>query len=360
VGVRVILSLRSVRPDHGGRGGFFLYFQINELSGKRASNGVFIMRLIVVGQGPFGEKVLEALINKGEEVVGVFSPPDKRGEPMTSFAQKSGIFSHNPPIMKDPQIYDEFVRLKPDLTLLAFVTDIIPGKLLNVPTLGTICYHPSFLPRHRGASAINWAIIQGDTRTGLTIFWVDEGIDTGPILLQKEVAIGPDDTAGSLYFTSLFPMGVEAMVEAVELIKNRNASSIPQDDSKATYEPPCDDRVASLKFNKAGREVYNIVRGCDPHPGAYATLKGKKVRLYEASFRPGTPGRDPGEIVSIEKKGIEISLKDGIIRIGKLRMDKGEKMGAIEFARSVDLNAGDRFISSPFFPSLPSGHVSSP
>ena len=301
------------------------------------------MRLIIVGQGPFGERVLETLIGKGEEVVGVFSPPDKRGEAMKTLAQKSGIFFDTPARMKEPRVYDEFVRLKPDLTLLAFVTDIIPEKLLTVPTRGTICYHPSLLPRHRGASAINWAIIQGDTRAGLTIFWVDKGIDTGPILLQKEVEIGPDDTTGSLYFNSLFPMGVDAMIEAVELIKRGTAPRIPQDGSKATYEPPCDDRVASVAFDKAGKDIYNLIRGCDPQPGAYTMIKGKKVRLYEASFNAEAPGKFPGEVVFVEEKGIGIALRDSAIRVGKLRADKGEKTGPREFASSVDLKVGDRF-----------------
>jgi methionyl-tRNA formyltransferase len=140
------------------------------------------MRVIVVGQGPFGAQVLEALVQKGEEVVGVFCPPDRRGEPMKELAERSGIPIFRPNQMRDLQVDDVYEGLRPDLSMLAFVTDIIPERLLRIPSLGTICYHPSLLPRHRGASAINWAIIQGDTRTGLTIFWADEGIDTGPIL----------------------------------------------------------------------------------------------------------------------------------------------------------------------------------
>src|SRR4030065_2703085 len=219
------------------------------------------MRIIVVGQGPFGEKVLEALIKKGENVVGSFSPPDKRGESMKALAEKSGIPSFRPNLMRDPQVYNDYVKLQPDLAILAFVTDIIPEKLLSVPSLGTICYHPSILPRHRGTRAINRAIIQGDTHTGLTILWVDKGIDTGPILLQKEVEIKPDDTTGSLYFNTLFPMSVDAMVEAVELIKKGKAPRLPQDESKATYEPPCDDRVANIDFEKSAKDIYNLVRG---------------------------------------------------------------------------------------------------
>ena len=301
------------------------------------------MRIVVVGQGSFGEKVLAALTQKGEDLVGVFCPPDKSGEPMQELAKKSGIPAFRPNQMRDPQVDDVYEGLHPDLSMLAFVTDIIPERLLRIPSLGTICYHPSLLPRHRGASAINWAIIQGDTRTGLTIFWADEGIDTGPILLQKEIEIAPDDTTGSLYFNTLFPMGVEAMLEAVELIKKGETPRIPQNESEATYEPPCDDTVAAVDWKKSSRNLYNLIRGCDPQPGAHTTLKGKRVRLYVAKLHLVAPEKPPGEILSIQKGGVRVAVKDGIIEIGRLRVDKGEKMEATEFAKSIDLTTGDRF-----------------
>jgi len=300
------------------------------------------MRMIIVGQGPFGEKVLQALIEKGENVVGIFSPPDKRGEAMKVLAERSGIPFFRPSLMKDPEVYNAYVKLRPELAILAFVTDIIPERLIGVPSLGTICYHPSILPRHRGASAINWALIQGDTRTGLTIFWVDKGIDTGPFLLQKEVEVGPDETTGSVYFNKLFPMGVEAMVEAVDLIKKGKAPRIPQDDSKATYEPPCDDRVASVSFEKSIKDIYNLIRGCDPQPGAYTTYQGEKVRFFEAKMSSSAVDKPPGEVLSIEEGSVQIAVKGGIIQIGKLRVDKGEKTGPTEFARVTGVKVGDR------------------
>jgi len=300
------------------------------------------MRIILIGQGPFGEKVLQALVQKGEDVAGVFCPPDKRGEAMKEFAERRRVPLFRPIRMKDPRVYDGYVKLRPDLALLAYVTDIIPQRLLGVPSVGTVCYHPSLLPRHRGASAINWAIIQGDARTGLTIFWVEKGLDTGPILLQREVEIGPEDTTGSLYFNTLFPRGVEAMVEAVELIKAGKAPRNPQDESRATYEPPCDDRVASVDFEKAVEDIYNLIRGCDPQPGAYTSLKGKRVRLYDAKMDLAASDKPSGEIVSIEERGMQIAAKGGLLRIGKLRIDKGEKIGPVEFAQAVGLKRGDR------------------
>ncbi|MFB3883741.1 MAG: methionyl-tRNA formyltransferase [Thermodesulfobacteriota bacterium] len=300
------------------------------------------MRIIIVGQGPFGEKVLGALLERREDIVGVFSPPDKRGEAMKELAERSGAFFFQPAQMKDPQVYDTYWKLKPDLVILAFVTDIIPPDLLEIPSIGTICYHPSLLPRHRGASAINWAIMMGDVQTGLTIFWVDQGIDTGPILLQKEVEIGPHETTGSLYFNTLFPMGVRAVVEAVELINKGKAPRIPQDDSKATYEPPCDDRVARLDFERSVKDAYNFIRGCDPQPGAYTFFRGKKVRFYEGAMESFPIRERAGEVLSYDKERLQVAAQGGIVKIGKLRVDK-DKIGPMEFAKLVDLKVGDRF-----------------
>ena len=301
------------------------------------------MRIILVGQGPFGEKVLESLLKKNRSIVASFSPSDKRGEGIHALAEKAGILSFRTKLMKDSHIYDAFVKLRPDIVVLAFVTDIIPEKLLEVPSLGSICYHPSLLPRHRGASAINWSIIQGDKKTGLSIFWVDKGIDTGPILLQKEIKIDPDDTTGSLYFTTLFPMGVDAVVEAVDLIENGNAPRISQDESKATYEPPCDDRVAAINFGEPLNYVYNLVRGCDPQPGAFTIYQGKKVRFYEARISAVATDNRPGEIVRIEEESVHVAAKGGIIKVGKFRVEKGEKIGPFEISKIFSLKIGDKF-----------------
>jgi methionyl-tRNA formyltransferase len=301
------------------------------------------MRIIIVGQGPFGKEVSEALIKKRENIVGVFCPKDKRGEAIKALVESSYIALFQPAHMKDPEIPDTYRRLSPDLVILAFVTDILPGSLLDIPSIGTICYHPSLLPKHRGASGINWAVIQGDKHTGVTIFWSDKGIDTGPILLQKEVDIGPDDTTGSLYFNSLFPLGIDAITESVDLVKSGKAPRIPQDNSLATYEPPCDDKVASIDWTKPAHEVYNLVRGCDPQPGAYSTLEGRKVRFYKAGLLPFEEERHPGEIMTINEGEVTVALSGGALKIGKIKGEGGEKIGADEFARGTGLKAGMRF-----------------
>jgi methionyl-tRNA formyltransferase len=309
------------------------------------------MRIVVIGQAPFGAKTLEALLDAGENIIAVYAPQDMPGakaDPLKDAALKTRIPVFQPKSYRGDQVFREFFDLRPDLVVLAFVTAIIPVRFFEAATHGAICFHPSLLPRHRGASAINWAIIMGDARTGLSIFWPDAGIDTGPILLQKSVDIGPDDTAGSLYFDRLFPMGVDAIVESVKLIKAGNAPKLPQDDAGATYEPLCDDRVAAIDWDAAGREIYNLIRGCDPQPGAYAEFRGEKVRFYNARFidagsNQGGTGDIAGTVFGVEEEGIRISCRGGKLLVTKVRSATAGKMSAREWAEGIGVRPGDRF-----------------
>src|ERR1700742_3136085 len=200
------------------------------------------MRIVVHGQQAFGKAVLEALRKRGEDVVAVYVAPEKEGakaDPLKEAALAASLPVHQPASYRKPEIWAEFKALKPDLQVMAFVTLFVPEDFLNIPTKGSIQYHPSLLPRYRGPSAINWPIIQGDTETGLSIFWPDNGLDTGDVLLQKKTKISADDSLGSVYFDRLFPMGVEAMLESVDLVKAGKAPRIKQDDSQATYQGLC-------------------------------------------------------------------------------------------------------------------------
>ena len=303
------------------------------------------MRIVLIGQAPFGAKVLESLSEKGEQVVAVYTPPDRgsRLDPLKEAAVAKEIPIYQPTTYKDDQVFAEYQALEPDLTILAFVTDIIPAQFFSAPSIGAICYHPSLLPLHRGASAINWAIISGRTKTGLTIFWPDGGIDTGPILLQKEVEVGPSDTTGSIYFNHLFPMGVEAILEAVDLIKEGKAPKIPQPDEGATYEPPCDDLVAAINWEKPAEEVYNLVRGCDPQPGAYSKFKGEKVRFYGVSLLSAPTPEAAGTVVEVDAEGFQVAVEGGKLAVAKVRPETGGKVEAAAFASEKGLKVGDRF-----------------
>jgi methionyl-tRNA formyltransferase len=225
---------------------------------------------------------------------------------------------------------------------MAFVTDIIRTNVLTLPSLGTIQYHPSLLPRHRGISSINWAIIQGDPVTGLSVFWVDEGIDTGPILLQKEVPVGPDDTVGSIYFDKLFPLGVDAMVEAVDLVRAGTAQRLVQDESKATYESPCTEEHTRVAWSGDAATAYNLIRGSNPQPGAVASINGKTVKIYDVERAPDAAGA-PGTVLDVADTGVIVALSSGAVRLKRVAPDGAPKMPAADWARSEGIAAGARF-----------------
>jgi methionyl-tRNA formyltransferase len=303
------------------------------------------MRIVLIGQATFGADVLKGLLAKERDVVGVFCPPDRGAklDPLKEAALAANLPVFQPQHLRDQEAYDRMVSLAPDLAVLAFVTDIAPAKFLAVPKLGAICYHPSILPKYRGSSAINWAVINGETKTGLTIFWVDAGIDTGDILLQKEVEVGPEETTGEVYFNKLYPLGVEAVIDAVDLIAEGKAPRLPQDHSQGTYDPPCDEKVAGLDWRKSGREVFNFIRGCDPQPGATTTLRGEKVKLYNARFLEETPEKAPGEILAVTDKGIKVAVQGGAVLLTRFRTKELGKVKAPEFIQARQPQAGERF-----------------
>ncbi len=282
------------------------------------------MRVVLIGQAPFAAKALELLQARGDEIVHVFAPPDRpgtRADAVKIKALELGLQLSQPSSFRSEVAYDQFKSLDADLAVMAFVTIIVPERILYAPRHQSICFHPSLLPRHRGASAIAWTLIQGDSETGVTWFWPDKGIDTGPILIQRRVPIGPDETTGSLYFNTLFPLGIETLGDALRLIDAGDAPRIPQDESRATYEPICRDEHARVDFARPGREVHNLIRGCDPQPGAYALLNGQPLRLYEPSLEAEVAGFPPGGIISANAEGLRIALRDASILLRRVRLE---------------------------------------
>ncbi|MGH7906198.1 MAG: methionyl-tRNA formyltransferase [Candidatus Binataceae bacterium] len=294
------------------------------------------MRIALIGQAAFAEKALETLHARGEEIVHVFAPPDApsgRPDPLKAKALELGLPLSQPKSFKSEAAFEHFKSINAELAILAFATIIVPERILYFPRFRSICFHPSLLPRHRGASGINWAIIQGDSETGVTWFWPDKGIDTGPILIQKRVPIGPDDSTGSLYFKRLFPLGIEALGEAIELIKNGAPPAAAQDETLATYDPPCRAEHAKIDFSRSAQEVYNLVRGCDPQPGAHAGLGANRLTLYDASMERTSSAAAAGAIMAIDSSGAKIALNGGTLTVKRMRLGGGGgKMAPAELA----------------------------
>ena len=310
------------------------------------------MRIVVHGQQAFGKSVLEALLERGENVVGVYCAPEPaqgggRIDPLKEAALARGLPVHQPRSFRNkPEVAEEFARLKADLCVMAYVTLIVPEEVLNLPTRGTIQYHPSLLPRHRGPSSINWPIIMGETRTGLTIFWPNQGLDTGPILLQKEVEILDSDTLGSLYFDRLYPQGVAALLEAVDLVRAGTAPKIVQDESRATYEGWCKKEHVQIDWQKPLQEIWNLVRGADPQPGAWTTHEGTTVQLLDAKKLGSAAAGRPGEVTAVDDAGVMIAATGGHIQVTRVRPEGGQKVNAGAFAKSSGLRPGARLGST--------------
>ena len=301
------------------------------------------MRLVVHGQQAFGKSVLEALLERGEEIIAVYVAPEKEGQradPLKEAALAHDLPVCQPDTYKDPAVWEQFIELRPDLCVMAFVTLFVPEEFLDIPTRGTIQYHPSLLPLHRGPSSINWPIIEGDKKTGLSIFWPDNGLDTGPILLQKEVEIGGDDTLGSIYFDKLFPMGVEAMLEAVDLVKAGSAPRNMQDDSQATYESWCSAEQVEIDWSYPAGETYNLIRGADPQPGAWTMHDGERLQVYAARLLPAKQGNAPGTVTELTDDGIVVAVPDGQILVTRVRPASGKKIAAPEFVAVSGLSVG--------------------
>ena len=299
------------------------------------------MRILLVGQAAFAEEVLRGLEAAGDVIAAVVCPPDAgpKPDPVKAAAVARGIPVHQFRSLKAPEARRAFEEADADLGLLAYVTQIVPAPLLAIPRLTSLCFHPSLLPRYRGGSAINWQLIRGETESGVTVFWPDAGIDTGPILLQRTAPVGPDDTAGTLYYKTLFPLGVQTVLDAVALVREGRAPRVPQDESRATYDPLCRDEHAAIDWSRPAAAVHDLIRGCDPQPGAHTAWRGARVRLYEPRRVDGRPGAAPGTVLAIDAGGITVAAGGGAVRAARAR-DGGAKAAAADVARALGIAPG--------------------
>lgn len=301
------------------------------------------MRIILNGQQAFGKAALEAILKEGrDEIVAVYTAPDKDGrppDPVKQAALEHKLPLYQPASYKDEAVLDEMRALKADLMVMAYVIIFIPEAARSIPTHGSICFHPSLLPLHRGPSSINWPIIGGSTKTGLTYFWPDDGLDEGDILLQKEVEIGPDDTLGTVYFEKIFPLGVKATLEAIDLVRAGNPPHIKQDDSMATYESWCKKEHARIDWSKPAREVYNLIRGTNPQPGAWTTVAGTEVQIYDSARGEGE-GR-PGEVISVGPEGVTVQAGSGRVLVKRVKPKGAEKQDASAWAKAAGIAPGN-------------------
>lgn len=300
------------------------------------------MRLIVNGQQAFGRAALEKILEAGiDQVVGVYTAPDKPGKPLDPI--KEAALAHGLPLFQpanytDVSVLDEMRGLEADLMVMAYMIIFVPEAARSIPKHGSICFHPSLLPLHRGPSSINWPIIWGSTGTGLSWFFPDDGLDEGDILLQRSVDIGPDETLGDVYFKKIFPLGIETTLQAIDMIRSGTPPRLPQDESRATYESWCRKKDAQIDWRKPAAEVYNLIRGCNPQPGAWTTHGATQIEIFDCRPQPGTG--HPGQVVEISEAGVAVQAGDGRILLKRVRPEGGAKIAAEAWAASAGLVLG--------------------
>lgn len=301
------------------------------------------MRIVLHGQQAFGKAVLEKLLERGEDVVAVCCAPEKEGrpDPLAEFAREKGLPLHQPASWKTPEALELMQSFKADVCMMAYVLLFVPEAVRDAPTYGTFQYHPSLCPQHRGPSSINWPIAMGKKHTGLTIFWPDDGLDEGPIMLQKTCPIGPDETLGDIYFNKLFPMGVDAMLEGLDMVKAGVIIKHDQRLEDGTYEGWFNKDAAAIDWSKPVEDVYNTIRAANPAPGAWTLANGEELKIYDAAHVDGD-GLNHGEVVSVSDKGITVQGNGGRILIKRVRPAGSGKVTAAEWGASAAITAGTK------------------
>ena len=305
------------------------------------------MKIAIIGQQDFGKAVLQAFLARGDTVAGVFCAPEKAGgkpDALKVAAQEKGVSVFQFASLKNLDAHQALKDLDVDIGIMAFVLQFAPQEFVKIPKNGTIQYHPSLLPKYRGPSSINWPLIRGETKTGLTIFRPNDGLDEGPVILQKETPVSPDDTLGSVYFDRLFPMGVAAMLEAADLVVAGKHRESVQDEAQASYEGWCREAEAKLNWANPVDFVYNVIRGCNPAPGAWTTLNGVKLQIFDARKHPvrtfGAVKGKIGEVVEVGPQGFSVIAQGGRIEVLKAKLGEGKKIAAAELAASADIRPG--------------------
>ena len=305
------------------------------------------MKIALIGQQDFGRSVLEAFLARGDAVAAVFCAPEKEGakaDPMRVAAQEKGLKVYQLPNLKGADAAQAMKDADADIGVMAFVLQFAPQEFVKIPKHGTIQYHPSLLPKYRGPSSINWPISLGDKKTGLTIFRPTDGLDEGPVILQKETDIAENDTLGTVYFDRLFPMGVKAMLEAADLVVAGKHREVVQDESQATYEGWFRANEAKLNFASHVSRVHDLIRAADPAPGAWTTLNGKKVQLFGSKKHLvrtfGAVKGKVGEITEIGAESMRITAQGGQVEVSKVKAEETKKLAAAEWAKGAGVAVG--------------------
>ena len=305
------------------------------------------MRTVFMGNPEFAIPTLKALQHSNHDLVAVVSNPPKpmgRGQALMStavgkFAKDQGFPLIEPQSLRSQELHTQLTALNPDLFVVV-AYKILPKSLIDLPRLGALNLHASLLPKYRGAGPIQWALMNGDTTTGVTVFQITPDVDTGDILLQHEIAIGADDTMWTLGMR-LCEAGAKLVIEAMDALETGSISGTPQDPALATPAPKITKEMTLIDWAWPAEKIHNWVRGLSPFPGMVTTIGGKQFRIYKTAVL-NRNGNAPGTIVELHNGSLVIATGDGLLSLLEVQIEGKKKMPAADFLRGATLKAGDR------------------
>ena len=304
------------------------------------------LRIVFMGTPDFAVPCLQTLLDSPHSVVGVFTQPDKpQGRkmvltppPVKLLAAENGVPVFQPEKMKDPATLEQLKILAPDLIVVVAYGRILPRAVLELPRYGCINVHASLLPKYRGAAPIQWAILDGETETGVTIMQMDAGLDTGDMLLTYETKVGEKETAGEL-FDRLAQSGAELLIQT--LVKLDEITPRPQDDAQSCYAHMLDKQMAVIDWSKSAHEIDCLIRGLNPWPIALTTLSGERLKVFAAEKANGRG--EPGTVLEADpKKGLTVACGEGALRLTEIQLVGGKRMKATDFLRGHAIEVGTK------------------
>jgi len=304
-------------------------------------------KILFMGTAKFANPSLEALIKGGHFTIGVVTQPDRpkgRGRqfvapPVKDIAGRHQLSVIQPERVRDPDFIQTFRALAPDMVVLVAFGQILPKEVIQFPRMGCINVHPSLLPKYRGAAPIQWALIRGEKETGITTIMMDEGVDTGDILLQRKTAIEPDENFDRLH-DRLALMGAEVLTETIEGLLQGNIHRRPQDAAQASYAPRLKKEDGLIRWDADAREIKNFISGLSSTPGAYTWLQGKMMKIFSAKAVEAPGAERPGTIIKTPD-GLRVAAKNGYLEIRQLQLEGKRRMTAIEFLRGHRIESGE-------------------
>lgn len=305
------------------------------------------MKVVFMGTPDFSVVTLEKLYQEGYEIPLVITQTDKpkgRGKKLTPppvkiKANELGVEVHQPKNVNSKETIELLKKVSPDVIVVIAYGQILKEEILNLPKYGCINVHASLLPKYRGAAPINWVIINGEKKTGITTMLMEKGLDTGDMLLKEEITIMEDESAGDLH-DRLMVMGANLLIKTLKSIDECVSNRVPQDDNLSTYAPMMDKNLGKINWNKEGKKIKNLVRGTDPWPSAYTLYKDKKIKIYDVKIIKRFKDGIPGEVVKVDDEGIYVNTLTDCLKIGEIQFPGKKRMKVKDFLKGNEFQKG--------------------